>query len=159
MIANRIRIKSHPWIHGQKKPVIDANGEVHHISSLLLLFSVVTYSYYRLYTYAMYPCNHVDLSYQSLHHITSTYRTITTPSHVLFLVALLHTQPNCTFLSPYQCQYQMTEGIPHPCGTHLLISEDLKLLEKKLEARVPTGYIIINGRTTTTQRFCDAIQG
>ena len=41
----------------------------------------------------------------------------------------------------------------------MLISEDLKLLEKKLEARVPTGYIIINGKTSTTQRFCDAIQG
>ena len=24
---------------------------------------------------------------------------------------------------------------------------------------MPTGYIIINGHTTTTQRFCDAIQG
>ena len=48
LISNRIRIKSHPWVHGHKKPVIDAHGEV-------------------------------------------------------------------------------TEGIPHPCGTHLLISEDLKV--------------------------------
>ena len=80
LIANRIRIKSHPWVHGHKKPVVDANGDY-------------------------------------------------------------------------------TEGIPHPCGTHLLISEDLKLLEKKLEARVPTGYIIINGKTSTTQSFCNAIHG
>ena len=28
LTSNRIRIKSYPWVHGQKKPVIDANGEV-----------------------------------------------------------------------------------------------------------------------------------
>ena len=52
----------------------------------------------------------------------------------------------------------MSDGLPHPCGSHVLISEDPKLLEKKLEKRIPTGYIIINGRTSATLRFCNAIQ-
>ena len=28
LITNRIRIKTHPWVQGQKKPIIDVNGEV-----------------------------------------------------------------------------------------------------------------------------------
>jgi hypothetical protein len=51
-----------------------------------------------------------------------------------------------------------TPGIPHPNGSHLIISDDLKLLEEKLERRIPTGYIIINGRAQATQKFCEAVQ-
>ena len=49
-------------------------------------------------------------------------------------------------------------GIPHPNGSLLIISDDLKLLEEKLERRIPTGYIIINGRAQATQKFCEAVQ-
>lgn len=52
----------------------------------------------------------------------------------------------------------ITPGIPHPNGSHLIISDDLKLLEEKLERRIPTGYIIINGRAQATQKFCEAVQ-
>ena len=49
-------------------------------------------------------------------------------------------------------------GIPHPAGSVCIISDDLKLLEEKLERRIPTGYIIINGRAQATQKFCEAVQ-
>ena len=49
-------------------------------------------------------------------------------------------------------------GIPHPNGSVCIISDDLKLLEEKLERRIPTGYIIINGRAQATQKFCEAVQ-
>ena len=57
------------------------------------------------------------------------------------------------------CTFNLTiAGLPHPFGSHLIISDDLKMLEEKLERRIPTGYIIINGRATATQKFCEAVQ-
>jgi hypothetical protein len=50
-------------------------------------------------------------------------------------------------------------GLPHPCGSHVIITDgDIYLLEKKIEQRVPTGYIIINGRMRSIKRFCYAVQ-
>ena len=55
-------------------------------------------------------------------------------------------------------QIFLSLGVPHPNGSHCIISDDLKLLEEKLERRIPTGYIIINGRAQATQKFCEAVQ-
>ena len=63
----------------------------------------------------------------------------------------LHTSPLLS--SPFHFPHFFSSGIPHPNGSHLIISDDLKLLEEKLERRIPTGYIIINGRAQATQKF------
>jgi len=76
--------------------------------------------------------------------------TTTNTDVLLTLHPLTHT-------TPCQATGNVTEGLPHPSGSHLIISEDLKLLQKKLEDRIPTGYIIINGRKPVTDRFCSAI--
>jgi hypothetical protein len=49
-------------------------------------------------------------------------------------------------------------GIPAPNGTHVIISDDLKYLDELLDARVPTGYIIVNGKLLATKTFYDAVQ-
>jgi hypothetical protein len=42
-----------------------------------------------------------------------------------------------THITPCQATGNVTEGLPHPSGSHLIISEDLKLLQKKLHVRLP----------------------
>jgi len=48
--------------------------------------------------------------------------------------------------------------MPHVKATHLLFSDDLSLLEDKLELLVPTGLIIAHGGKITTKYFCQAVQ-
>ena len=47
---------------------------------------------------------------------------------------------------------------PMPSLTHLILSDDIALLEDKLDKAIPTGMIIIHGGPLTTKNFCDAVQ-
>lgn len=48
-------------------------------------------------------------------------------------------------------------GLPHPCGTHVLISDDVRTLSSKLQQLIPTGYIFINGSFEEAMKFCSAV--
>lgn len=51
-----------------------------------------------------------------------------------------------------------TGSIPHNNLTHLILSDDIKLLNEKIDERLPIGMIIIHGGPYTTKLFCEAVQ-
>jgi hypothetical protein len=52
---------------------------------------------------------------------------------------------------------QKAFGLPHPAGTHVLVSDDVRMLSSKLQQLIPTGYIIINGGYEEASKFCSAV--
>ena len=67
----------------------------------------------------------------------------------------------------YNNEYEITRdaktnrlkgSFPHPNMSHLLVSDNLELLEKKLSDAVPWGLIMVNGSVVAADYFTQAIQ-
>jgi hypothetical protein len=53
---------------------------------------------------------------------------------------------------------RIKNSFPHPCMTHLIMSDNLELLEKKLAEYVPWGLIMVNGSVAAADYYVEAIQ-
>ena len=58
---------------------------------------------------------------------------------------------------PTRTTHGITNSVPSLKVTHMILSDDITLLEEKLDSSIPTGLIVVHGGVNATKIFCDAI--